>query len=172
MAIGSVLGGLFTKQYTIGELMNIDSKRQGRASACQVKLDQVFHELQQENILDKFKALFSKTSVPIYYLTFKFEVTSAIGHNHIVYIRTNPDFSLKNWSNNKVKVYCDCADFKFRSAYTLDKHNSLFKTSKIQSTLGQAISDAPKKGTSLLCKHSFAALSWLMNNWSSVMRTI
>lgn len=35
---GSILGGIFNKQYTIGELMNIDSARQGRASVCQVKL--------------------------------------------------------------------------------------------------------------------------------------
>lgn len=170
--MGSVLGGLFTKQYTIGELMNIDSTRQGKASACQVNMDETFHELQRENLLDKFKAFFTKTSVPVYYVTFKFSVTSAIGHTHVVYIRTNPDFSLKNWSNNKVQIYCDCADFKYRSAYTLEKHNSLFKTSKIQSALGQALSDAPKRGTTLLCKHSFAALSWLMNNWSGIMKTI
>lgn len=171
--MASILSGVFNSEYTIGELMNIDSARQGRAGSCSVKLDNVYHGLKDETILDKFRSLFTgKSSVPIYYLTFKFLVTSDKGNEYTVFIRTNPDFSLKNWSNNKVKIYCECADFKYRSAYTLNKHDSLFKTSKIMSSLGQALADAPKRNTTLLCKHSFAALSWLMNNWSNVMRTV
>lgn len=170
---GSILKGIFNKQYTIGELMNIDSARQGRASVCQVKLIKTYHEVKRENLLDKFKSLFTgKSSVITYYVTFKFQVTSGSGHSYNVFIRTNPDFSLKNWASNTVKIYCECADFKYRSAYTLDKRNSLFKTPKIQSALGSALTDAPTRGTTLLCKHSYAALQWLMNNWSSIMKTI
>lgn len=146
MAVGSVLGGLLGgKQYTIGQLMNIDSARQNRASTCNVKLVDTYHELKQETLLDKFKSLFTKSIVPIYYVTFKLQVTSESKHSYYVFIKTSPDFSLTGWSDNKVKIYCECADFKYRSAYTLEQHGSLFKTSKIQSSLGQATSDAPKK---------------------------
>lgn len=153
--------------------MNIDSARQGKASACSVNLVKIYHELKQESLVDKFRAFFTgKTSVAMYYLTFKFSVTSGTGNTYTVLIRTNPDFSLKSWTSGKVKIYCSCADFKYRSAYKLNKHGSLFKTPSIESSLGMALSDQPKRGTTLLCKHSFAALQWLVMNWSNVMKTI
>lgn len=171
--MASILEGISKsgKQYTIGELMAIDSGRQERAANCKVTLLKTYHELQSETILDKFRSFFGKSSVPVYYMTFKFEVTSGSGSSYNVYIRTNPDFSLKNWAQNQVMIYCECADFKYRSAYTLHRRGSLFVTSKIASELGEAMSDAPKRGTTLLCKHAFAALSWLMNNWSFIMKT-
>lgn len=169
--MASILEGISRKQYTIGELMAIDLGRQERAAGCRVNLLKTYHELQSETIIDKFRSFFGKSSVPVYYMTFKFEVASGSGSSYHVYIRTNPDFSLKNWSQNQVKIYCECADFKYRSAYALNRRDSLFTTSKIASELGGAMTDAPKRRSSLLCKHSFAALSWLMNNWTYIMRT-
>ena len=166
---------LFTKQYTIGDVMNIDSGRQERASGCTVNLIKTFHELKEESVLEKFKALvLGRGTVKKYYVTFKFEVTSDKGHKHFVFIRTAPDFDLTKWKSNKVKIYCDCADFKFRSAYLLNQHDALFLTSKIQGALGPAVSDAPrgKAPTSLLCKHGYAALNYLVNNYSNIMKTI
>ena len=173
--VGSILNNLFGRQYTIGELMNIDKARQGRASNCTPILVKIFHTLKQEGVLDKFKSFVTgKTTIKTYYITFKFEVKSDTGNMHYVYIQIDPDFSLKNWSGNRVKIYCDCADFKYRSAYILDKRSSLFVTSKIKMALGSAMTEVPtgKKGTTLLCKHSFAALTWLMNNYSNIMKTI
>jgi len=169
----NILSGLLSRQYTIRELMQIDVGRQGRATNCIVKLDKVYHELKRETIADKVRSFFTgKPIITMYYLIFKFTVLSGTGHTYTVYIRTNPDFSLKNWADSTVKIYCDCPDFKYRSAYQLNKRNSLFKTPKIVTELGPALTDAPKRGTTLLCKHSFAALSWLMNNWTNVMKTI
>lgn len=173
--IGSVLNGLFGRQYTIGDLMNIDAGRQQKASGCSVTLDKTFHILKQENLLGKLTSLLTgKSNIKVYYVVFKFSVMSDTGHAHTVFIQTDPDFSLKNWTGNKVKVYCDCQDFKYRSAYLLNQRNSLFSNNKIKIALGQAITDAPKgkRGTTLLCKHAFAALSWLMKNYSVVMKTI
>ena len=41
----------------------------------------------------------------------------------------------------------------------------------IKLTLGQALTDKPdgKRGTTLLCKHVYAALQWLMTNYDNVM---
>lgn len=172
---GSILGSLIGSQYSMGELMNIDSGRQERASGCSVSLVGTFHEIRRETLLDKFRSLFfGKSSLTTYYVIFKFKVTSGSGKNYTVVIRTNPDFDLINWSNNKVQIYCDCPDFKYRSAYILNQRKSLFLNERAKLSLGEALTEAPKSKTktSLLCKHSFAALRWLIDNYSSVMRTI
>ena len=46
--LGSVLGSLFGRQYTIGELMNIDSGRIGRAGSCAASLQKVYHLVKPE----------------------------------------------------------------------------------------------------------------------------
>ena len=71
-----VLGRLLGKQLSIQELMNIDQGRKDRASDCTVRLVKVYHVLKDESILDKFRSIFlGKTTLKIYYLVFKFEVT-------------------------------------------------------------------------------------------------
>ena len=85
----------------------------------------------------------------------------------------NPDFN-NNWSENEVEVYCDCADFKFRSAYILNQNNSLFATNRTKISLGSAITERPKTktATSLLCKHAYAVIKWLLINYKNVMKFI
>lgn len=166
---------IFKKQYTIGDVMNIDSGRQERAAGCTVSLVKTYHELASEGVIEKFKSkVLGKAVVKKYYITFKFEVSSDKGHKHIVFIRVAPDFDLTQWNSNKVKIYCDCQDFKYRSAYLLGQHDALFLNSKISSALGPAVSDAPrgKHATSLLCKHAYAALNYLVSNYSSIMKTV
>lgn len=173
--LGNILGSLIGSQYTMGELMNIDSTRQEKAGYCSVNLVKTFHELKEESVFDKFRsALLGKTQVKTYYVIFKLKVTSDSGKSYTVIIKTNPDFDLNKWSNNKVKIFCDCPDFKYRSAYLLNKRNSLFSNEKVKTLLGQSLSDAPKSKTktTLLCKHSYAALQWLINNYSNIMKTI
>lgn len=173
--IGSVLGKLFGRQYTIGELMRIDKGRQIRAASCSVSLSKIYHLVKPEGVLSKFKAIFSKSpSIKVYYVILKFLVNSGNGKNHVVFIELDPDFSLNKWDENRVKIYCDCSDFKYRSAYILSHRNSLFLTQRASMELGPAVSNAPKSKTSTttLCKHSFAALNWLMNNYSTLMRSI
>lgn len=173
--LGSVLGSLFGRQYTIGELMNIDSGRIGRAGSCAASLQKVYHLVKPEGVLAKFKSFFSNSpSIKVYHIVLKFKVNSEKGHDHVVFIELYPDFSLSNWQNNRVKIYCDCSDFKYRSAYILSHRNSLFLTQRSSIELGPAVNNAPKKGakTTTLCKHSYAALTWLMNNYSTLMKTV
>lgn len=170
-----LFNSIFGKQYTIGELMNIDEGRQNKASQCFVRLVKTYHELKKEGIIDRFKSFFTgETLINVYYVIFKLEVTSETGNKYNVFIRVNPDFNLNNWVNNEVKIYCNCADFKYRSSYLLNKRNSLFLNDKIKISLGQALTDAPKgkSKTTLLCKHSYAALMWLITNYSNIMKTI
>jgi len=160
-------------QITIGELMRIDAGRIGRANECSVELVKTYHELKKASLLERFKSLFRSTGlINTYYVIFKFLVTSGSGKSYTVLIRTNPDFDLNKWETNPCKVFCSCPDFKFRSAYTLKQRGGLLVNDKIKLELGQALSDKPKREPSLLCKHSYAALTWLVNNYSTLMRTI
>lgn len=171
--MGFFTGGSSVGQFTIGELMNVDESRQQKASGCKVELIKVFHELQKENLLEKFKPSFlGKNSINTYYLVLKFKVTSDSGSAHNVYVRLNPDFDLTSYTNNKVKIYCDCEDFKYRSAYTLGKRDSVFLSDIAKTKLGPALTQPPKKQyTTLLCKHAFAVMNWLVNNYQTVMRS-
>ena len=49
----SILSSILGVQYAIGELMNIDSGRQERASYCSVSLVKIYHEVKRESLLDK-----------------------------------------------------------------------------------------------------------------------
>lgn len=167
--------GLFVRKYTIGDLLLVDSNRSEKASYSTVQLVKIYHELVQEDLLSKVRNFFGgKPSVMAYYVIFKLNVVSDTGHSHTVFIKTNPDFNLEDWSSNKVQVYCDCADFKYRSAYKLNQHDSLFLTDGIKVSLGAALTDTPKAKTvtTPLCKHAVAALNWVVSNYSSLMKSI
>ena len=163
------------KQKTIGELIgSTEAARLEKAGSCTVSLERTYHELKRATVLDRFKSLFkSGGMINEYYLIFKFSVTSGSGSTWEVYIRTNPDFNLTEWESNPVQIYCGCPDFKYRCAYNLEKTDSLFKNERLKAELGPAITEKPKRATEgLLCKHSVAALRWLVSNYSSVMKTI
>lgn len=166
---------LFRRHYTLGELMSgTEAGRSQKAASCAVELVTTYHELKKENLLEKFKAFFhiGSKQMNAYYVTFHFKVTSDSGNSHNVYIRTAPDFNVSLGGSNKVKIYCDCEDFKFRSAYELASHDSLLLTAKTVASLSQALGQKPKTSRTLLCKHSMAAVQWLMNNYSSVMSNL
>lgn len=153
--------------------MNIDANRQNRAASCSVELLKTYHELNIESIPDTLKASFGgRNMIQVYQIVLKFLVTSDTGKKHIVFIKTNPDFDLVNWENNVADVYCDCEDFKYRSAYTLENSNALFLNDRTKLSLGPALTTPPKRNTSLLCKHAFAAVRWFVGNYSNIMKTI
>ena len=164
--MASILSNLLTKSYSISELMSIDSGRQERAGACSVRLEETYHEIQKESILDKFKRMFfrDKSMMNIHYVIFKFKVISNTGNEH----------TGTEGLENKVQIYCTCRDFQFRSAYILNQHKSLFRSDATEARLGRAITEAPKKGhsTSLLCKHAYAALNYLQSNYQFIMQSL
>ena len=174
--MASILSSLLTKSYSISEIMAIDSGRQDRASGCSVRLVETFHEVQKESILEKFLKLFfrDKSLMYTHYVTFKFKVTSNTGNEHTVLIRTHPDYMNTEGLNNRVQIYCTCKDFQFRSAWALNHHKSLFRSDATDSRLGIALTKAPKSTTttSLLCKHAFAALRYLNNNYTTIMKSL
>lgn len=174
--MASILSNLLSKSYTISDLMSIDAGRQERAGNCSVSLVETYHEIQKESILDKFKRLFfrDKSSMNVHYVIFKFKVNSDTGSEHTVIIRTHPDYAGTEGLSNQVQIYCTCRDFQFRSAWILNQRKSLFRSDSVDTRLGRAITEKPKSTTtkSLLCKHAFAAINYLSNNYSYIMKSL
>lgn len=171
----SILKDLFLPAdgMTIGELMNIDEVRQEKGLGCSVKLEKTYFEVKRESILDKFRKFFlGKPSLPICYVIFKLRVTSENGHHHTVIIRTDPDFDMTHYTSNRIQVYCTCPDFMYRSAWSLNRKKALFLNDRVRLELAEAISNAPKAKTrlSICCKHVFAGINWVINNYSYLMR--
>lgn len=161
-------------EYTIGEFMKTDPIRQTKSFDCNVSLMNMYHEVKPESLLDKFKKFFKRGPVvKMYYLILKLSVTSSSGNSYIVFIKLNPDYDMSNWADNKIKVYCSCPDFKFKSSYNLARRNSLFLTDRIKINLGQALTTAPKTiKPSPICKHGFAAINWVVSNYGNIMNMI
>ena len=171
-----ILGSLFKKRWSIKDLMDIDEARQTKAASCIVSHLDTFHEIQKETLLGKFKRFFfrDKATINIYYVVFKFNVVSDTGSVNTVYIKTQPDFNQTEYLNNKVQIYCSCKDFMYRSAWVLKQHESLYRSLETDTKLGSSLTEAPKASTktSVLCKHSYAALRFLATNYSTLMRNL
>lgn len=163
-------------QLTLGDLMNVtDANKVMKARLCTVELENIYHDLEPMSLMEKIKNFFlGRNIVNVYHITFKFKVISDTKETHTVFIRIKPDYELTNWTNNSAQVYCDCESFKYQSAYLLNQYNSLFLNDKTRIALGPAITQAPKNmaRTSTLCKHSLAAVNFLVNNYANIMKTV
>lgn len=172
--MASILSGLFAPRYTIGELMAVDQGRQQKAANCKVTLIDTFYTLKEEGVAGKVKRLLGKTSRQVFYVTFKVQVKSDSGHTYNVFMQVDPDFNLSKGAGNQIRIFCGCPDFKYRSAYQLDKRDSLFLNGKTKSILGDGYKEEPsgKRGTTTLCKHAYAAVNWLLNNYEKLMKKL
>lgn len=166
---------LKSSSITIGDIINIDQKRIERSNDCSVNLVKIYHILKTEGILDKFKKFFfGIPTLKIHQLVLKFNVTSyTSGKSYTVIALISPDFRLTNFLNNKIKIYCECQDFKFRSAYFLKKIGGLFENDRTRINLGSASVDSPKKlSTNPICKHCYSVINYIAQNYQAIMRLV
>lgn len=172
--MAGLLSGLFSTKWTLNNLMNVDYGRQQKSQGCQAYVIDAWPEIKKEGIIDKFKNLFlrNRSSMTVLYIIFKFQVISETGHTYDVFIRTQYDPKSVLYMNNTVQIYCSCPDFKFHSAFTLNQHNSLFLTDRTRLNLGAAVTNSPKKKpNTVLCKHAYAAVMNLANNYRHLMNS-
>ena len=145
----------------LNDMISSDPGRNQKAGACTVQFLGKQYILGTETLSDKLRNTLKRSQVNTYYIVFKFLVTSETGHTHKVYIQTLPVSDL----SGPAKVYCDCNDFKFRCAYTLEQNGALLRAPKTEAKLGEAITTAPKRQSgTLLCKHAIAAIQELLRN--------
>ena len=172
----SILSGLFgLSTWTLSDITKVDQGRQQKAGGCQVYLQNTYLDLEKEKILDKFKRFFirNKATMNTLYVIFNFKVISETGHSYDILLRTQYDPNGVLGMNNTVQIYCPCPDFKFKSAWTLSQHKSLFRNSRIDLSLGPATTNAPKKQPqTTLCKHAYSVVMELAKNYSIYMKNV
>jgi hypothetical protein len=170
-----LLDNLFKSKYSIRDILNIDQNRINRSSELTVKLIAVYSRVQQETVWDNIKKFFNrnKSTMNVYYKILKYKVKSNSGSEYTVVIELQPSFDYNIFLTNPIKVYCNCYDFRYRSAYNLNKHNSLFLNNKVKTDLSKALLEPPRKvTTSPCCKHVYACLQDLYNNYDNVKNYI
>lgn len=166
--------GFFGKSWTIGEIYNTSQERQFKSNGCSVTYQGVTRTIEKVSILDRWKSLFfrNKSMMNTLSVVFKFNVMSnESGKSYTVFIKVLYDPYGNLVMDGKVQVYCGCPDFKFGSAYELNNHKSLYRSEATDIELGPAITTAPKKRKNggILCKHAYAALSYFIGNYQTLM---
>lgn len=103
----------------------------------------------------------------------KFECTNVkSGSKYNCYLEMDPVNSRSKLLQAKVKIFCSCNDFKYRSAYILNKENNLFHAPAIDKHLGIALTEAPKiVVTTNICKHLYAVINYVRNNLTTLNLT-
>ena len=107
----------------------------------------------------------------ILWVEFSFSVMSnESGKSYPIKIRLQYDPYQELIRKGKIQVYCGCPDFKFNSAYELNRHGALYRSEETDIKLGPSITTAPKRQRKgALCKHSYAAVRYLMENYKTLM---
>ena len=166
--------GFFGRAWSIGEIYKTNQVRQFKSTGCTVTYQGVTRILEKASIVDRWKSLFfrNKSIMNTLYVVFKFSVMSnESGKSYPVFVKVMYDTYGNLVMDGKVQIYCGCPDFKFGSAYELNNHKSLYRSEETDIELGPAITTAPKKrkSDSVLCKHAYAALSYFIGNYLTLM---
>lgn len=160
-----MIQNLFRRQFTIKDLIDIDTGRVERSKNLKVRLDKIFDIVKEETWFDKFISFFKNKPRLIYYKLFRFKVKSDSGSEYTVFIKVSPSFDSQKFLRNKVQVFCSCPDFKYRSAYSLNRVSNLYLNKATQLHLGEATKIAPTKiETTNICKHVYATFIYFRAN--------
>lgn len=150
---------LFYKTFKVSDLLDIDEGRMDRSRDLICRLDNVYNILREDTFFEKLKNLFRSKKPKMFYKVFKYHIISNSGQSYTVFIKVAPSFNIKNFMDNKIEVFCQCADFKYRVAYMLNQRDNLFRNPNIDAHLGIALTTKPTQvETSHLCKHVYRAL--------------
>lgn len=94
------------------------------------------------------------------------------GNEYICYLELKPANSYTKLLKSEAKIFCSCNDFKYRSAYVLNKENNLFTAPAINEHLGIAVSEKPRIVIPTpMCKHLVAVVDFLRNNLNKLNLT-
>lgn len=166
--------GFFRKSWTIGDIYKTNQTKRFKSEGCSVTFLEVTRNIEKVPISERWKFMFfrNKTLMNTLSVLFKFSVMSnESGKSYPVFIKVLYDPYGNLMFEGKIQIYCGCPDFKFSSAYELNNHDSLYRSDSTDIELGPAITTAPKKrkDSGLLCKHSYAALSYFIGNYQKLM---
>lgn len=145
------------------DLLNIDKGRLARAADIDVELSSSTLVLTEASnkIVRWFRKLFKMPKIARFVHVFTC-TNRTNGNVNKVVLEVPPVANINELLHSKVRLYCSCGDFMFRSAYYLNKTGNLFLNSTTTARLGEAISTQPTKvSTVKSCKHIAAVAKWL-----------
>lgn len=152
------------------ELLDIDPGRIQRSADIKVTL--VWNKMLTTKRKGFWNKLWGLIKGQPYIVTnlLKFQTENKLnGSKYTCYIELKPVDNYQKLLKTKVKVFCSCNDFKYRSAYILNKDNNLFLAPVIERHLGIALTEKPKVvNPTKLCKHLFAVISYLKTNLNRI----
>jgi len=148
------------KTLTIRDLLDIDPGRiQKSQELLKVILEDQYNILKEENIFQRIARFLGLHKAKMFYTIYKYKVYSNSGSVYTVFIKVSPHFEEKKFLDNKIQVFCQCADFKYRVAYGLHKRDNVFINQVTKDHLGIALTTPPTRvDTSNLCKHLYAVI--------------
>lgn len=156
----------YVKTLRIKDLFNVDMGRIERSKNLKVRYVKTYQILKKNTLINKILKFLGLKYMLTFYKVFKYIVQSDSGSQYTVFIKCSPGFD-KKILNNKVQVYCNCADFMYRSAYILNRTDNLYRNKYIDKALGIALTTKPTTvpgGTTVVCKHVYAVLQDFKNN--------
>lgn len=150
----------------LAELIQIDKDRIKRSEDIKVELKWNKIVTYNQNLFKKFWRIITRRNIVLVHNLYKFEVTNkSNGNVNILYLEIEPQKSLNKIMSSRVKVFCQCADFKFRSAYILNQEDNLFRSPKLDEHLGIALTVPPTKIIPTpVCKHVYAMIDYVRNH--------
>lgn len=147
----------------VKHLLLIDKGRIKRSHNYLPVFTNIYYHVQKPS--NFFSKLWGKIFGLVVYKVLRFKVG-----DYSVFIEVSDKETKKSFLDSEVKLMCTCADFKYRSAYGLNKSGNLFRNKDINEHLGVALTDAPTIDTTHICKHVYATINELNQNYTTYVK--
>lgn len=155
----------------VKDILDIDEGRLSRAKDIQVTLLKTYplYSEPSNKIIKWLRRLFQRPYIITYAYLFQ-TVNVKSSSTYKVIIEIGPQNDYRRVLNSEAKIYCQCADFKFRSAWVLNHTDNLFLNKNIETELSVALDQKPTNmnNTTTSCKHIVAAFGYIKRNFKDL----
>lgn len=155
----------------LSELLNIDKGRIERSSNLRVELVWTKMKLSPHKTLWSKLLGFIKRQPHVVTNLLRFKVTNPESKSeYTVFIELDPKDTKDKFLRSTVKLYCSCNDFKYRSAYILNKSGNLVRSPNLDERLTKSALEQPPRlmEPSKMCKHIYAIVGYIQKNWNKL----
>lgn len=147
-------------ELVLADLMNIDEGRINRSAHILITKKQKFIVEEDPSRFRKLLRFVTGKPVKINSVVMKYHVRNVVKRTEYdVFIKCGLHNNEKEALNQHVFLFCYCKDFFYRSVWTLNKKNALFRNAKIDALCATPLTVAPTKVIpTLACKHCYKCM--------------
>lgn len=150
---------------TIKKILETDKGRTDRSHQCFPSVVGIHTVIEKEIPFLKRLLMWFKRERVYFYKVIVFKVAPT---DRTVVIQLCPNFSFSRFINQKIKIYCSCEDFLYRSAYFNAESDSLFVNASNRDKLQYAIDNHPEIDVTTSCKHVLACVRYIYTNYEKM----